>query len=39
VRAIDLALAGYSRERIANELASTLERAEVEMLLDEVLVG
>ena len=39
VRAIDLALAGYSREAIANELSTSLNRAQVESLLDEVLVG
>ncbi len=39
VRAIDLALAGYSRDVIANELATSLERAEVEALLAEVLVN
>jgi hypothetical protein len=39
VRAIDLALAGYPREVIANELASSLDRTEVEQLLDEVLIG
>ena len=39
VRAIDLALAGYSRDVIANELASSLERAQVEALLTDVLVN
>jgi hypothetical protein len=37
VRAIDLALAGYSREAIANELAVSMPRVEVEALLDQVL--
>jgi hypothetical protein len=37
VRAIDLALAGYSREAIANELAVSMARVEVEALLDHVL--
>ena len=39
VRAIDLAVAGYGREVIANELATSLPRADVEALLDEILVG
>jgi hypothetical protein len=39
VRAIDLALAGYSREVIANELATGLERAQVETLLEEILIN
>lgn len=39
VRAIDLALAGYSRDAIANELSTSLARPEVEALLDEVLLG
>ncbi len=39
VRAIDLALAGYSREVIANELSTSLERSAVEALLDDVLVS
>jgi hypothetical protein len=39
VRAIDLALAGYSREAIANELAVSMTRGDVETLLDQVLVG
>jgi hypothetical protein len=39
VRAIDLALAGYTRESIANELAVSLERGEVDALLDRVLIG
>jgi hypothetical protein len=39
VRAIDLALAGYSRDVIANELATSLDRAEVEMLLADVLLN
>jgi hypothetical protein len=38
MRAIDLALAGYSRERIASQLAGKLEHPQVEALLDEVLV-
>jgi hypothetical protein len=38
VRAIDLALAGYSRDAIANELSTSMQRPEVEALLDEVLV-
>jgi outer membrane murein-binding lipoprotein Lpp len=37
VRAIELALAGYSRDAIARELASTLPPAEIEGVLDEVL--
>ena len=37
VRAIELALAGYSREAIARELAASLPAAEIESLLDEVL--
>lgn len=39
VRAIDLALAGYTREAIANELAVSIERTEVDALLDRVLLG
>jgi hypothetical protein len=39
VRAIDLALAGYSREAIANELSTSLHRTQVEMLLEDVLVA
>ena len=39
VRAIDLALAGYSRDVIANELAGSLERGQVEALLADVLVN
>jgi hypothetical protein len=39
VRAVDLALAGYSRDAIANELSTSLQRPEVELLLDDVLVG
>jgi hypothetical protein len=39
VRAIDLALAGYSREVIADELASSLERDDVDALLADVLVS
>jgi hypothetical protein len=39
VRAIDLALAGHSRESIANELAVSMERDEVDALLDRVLVA
>jgi hypothetical protein len=39
VRAIDLALAGYSREAIANELAVSMPRADVEALLDHVLAA
>jgi hypothetical protein len=38
VRAIDLALAGYSRDAIANELSTSMARPEVEALLDDVLV-
>jgi hypothetical protein len=39
VRAIELALAGYSREAIANELAASMAADDVERLLDEVLTG
>jgi len=39
VRAIDLALAGYSRESIANELAVSIDRGEVDALLDRTLLG
>jgi hypothetical protein len=39
VRAIDLALSGYTREAIANELAVSIERGEIEALLDRVLIG
>ncbi len=39
VRAIDLALAGYTRESIANELAVSIERADIDALLDRVLIG
>jgi hypothetical protein len=39
MRAIDLALAGYSREAIANELALSMPRGDVEALLDQVLVS
>jgi len=39
VRAVDLALAGYSREVIANELADSLDRGDIERMLDEVLVN
>ena len=39
VRAIDLALAGYSREAIADELAVSMDRGEVEQLLNRVLLG
>ena len=39
VRAVDLALAGYSREAIANELSTSLSRVQVDSLLDDVLVG
>ncbi len=39
VRAIDLSLAGYTREAIANELAVSIERGEVDALLDRVLIG
>lgn len=39
VRAIDLALSGYTRESIANELAVSIERTEVDALLDRVLIG
>jgi hypothetical protein len=38
VRAIDLALSGYSRDAIANELSTSMQRPEVELLLDDVLV-
>jgi hypothetical protein len=38
MRATDLALAGYSRERIASQLTGELEHSQVEALLDEVLV-
>jgi hypothetical protein len=37
VRAIELALAGYARDAIARELASSMPAAEIETLLDEVL--
>jgi len=37
VRAIELALAGYSREAITDELAATMSPTDVEQLLDEVL--
>lgn len=37
VLAIDLALAGYSRDAIAHELGASLGRSEVDRLLDEVL--
>lgn len=39
VVAIDLALAGYSRDVIADELGSSLTRDEVDRLLDEVLAS
>jgi len=39
VRAIDLALAGYSREAIANELSVSMPRGDVEALLDHVLAS
>ena len=39
VRAIDLALAGLSREAIANELAVSMPRGDVEALLDHVLAS
>ena len=39
VHAIDLALAGYSREAIANELSVSMPRGEVEALLDQVLAA
>ena len=39
VRAIDMALAGYSREAISRELEQLLTPAEVDRLLDEVLAG
>jgi 2,4-dienoyl-CoA reductase-like NADH-dependent reductase (Old Yellow Enzyme family) len=39
VRAIDLAVAGYAREVIANELAASLPRAEIEAMLDDILVS
>jgi len=39
VRAIDLALAGYTRDSIANELAVSLGRIEVDALLERVLIG
>jgi phage-related minor tail protein len=39
VRAIDLALEGYTRESIANTLAVSLERPAVDALLDRVLIG
>ena len=39
VRAVELALAGLSREAIAAELSATMEPAEVERLLDDVLSG
>jgi hypothetical protein len=39
VRAIDLALAGYSREAIANELSVSMARGDVETLLDHVLAS
>ena len=37
VRAIELALAGYSRDAIARELASSVPPTEIESVLDEVL--
>ena len=39
VRAIELALAGCSREAIAQELASSMPPEDIERLLDEVLAG
>ena len=39
VRAIDLALAGWTREAIANELSVSMPRGEVEALLDQVLAA
>ena len=39
LRAIDLSLAGYTRESIANELAVSIERGAVDALLDRVLIG
>lgn len=39
VRAIDLSLAGYTRESIANELAVSIERGDVDALLERVLIG
>ena len=39
VLAIDLALAGHSREAIANELSVSMPRADVEALLDHVLAS
>ena len=39
VHAIDLALAGYSREAIANELSVSMARGDVEALLDHVLAS
>lgn len=39
VRAIDLALSGHSRESIANELAVSIERGEVDALLERTLLG
>jgi hypothetical protein len=39
VRAIDMALAGYTRDSIANELAVSIERGEVDALLDRVLIA
>lgn len=39
IRAIDLALAGYTREAIADELAVSMDRAQVDALLDEILVA
>jgi hypothetical protein len=39
VRAIDLALAGWEREAIANELSVSMPRSDVEALLDHVLAS
>src|SRR5579872_6233183 len=39
VRAVELSLAGHSREGIARELTGTMAPADVERLLDEVLAG
>ena len=39
MRAVEMALAGLSREAIAEELSKTMAAAEVERVLDEVLSG
>jgi len=39
VRAVEMALAGLSREAIAEELSKTMAAAEVERVLDDVLSG